>query len=107
MHGGTPHPSASSRPVPANYVCKICEKPGHWIERCPEKGDPSLGGPPPLGYVCKICRQPGHWIQRCPKKDREQQQTVPPPRGYVCNKCHEPGHWIGKCPMGGGGPLRR
>ncbi|KAG0149016.1 hypothetical protein CROQUDRAFT_59804 [Cronartium quercuum f. sp. fusiforme G11] len=46
---------------PQNYVCKICEKPGHWIQDCPDNSRKTQDG-----YVCRICNVPGHRIQQCP-----------------------------------------
>lgn len=55
-------------PPPDGYECKICSKPGHWIQDCPEKKKDL-----PDGYVCKICSVAGHFIRDCPqakKKDK-------------------------------------
>ncbi|EGG00284.1 uncharacterized protein MELLADRAFT_118092 [Melampsora larici-populina 98AG31] len=58
---------------PQNYVCKICEKPGHWIQECPSKLDPSKNLQD--GYVCRICNVPGHRIQQCPMKETRVHQS--------------------------------
>ena len=37
--GPTPNyrpPAYLSKPVPANYVCNLCHRPGHWIQQCTE-----------------------------------------------------------------------
>jgi len=48
---------------PADYVCKLCNVAGHWLDRCPHKAEPK---PPPPSYTCRLCQRPGHWIQLCP-----------------------------------------
>ncbi|KAH9818714.1 CwfJ C-terminus 1-domain-containing protein-like protein [Melampsora americana] len=53
---------------PSNYVCKICEKSGHWIQDCSLKKDDSKSNLQD-GYVCRICHISGHRIQQCPMKD--------------------------------------
>ncbi|OAV89150.1 hypothetical protein PTTG_07836 [Puccinia triticina 1-1 BBBD Race 1] len=49
---------------PPNYVCKICQTSGHWIQDCPEKVEKPRQ--PKEGYICRICNTPGHLIQDCP-----------------------------------------
>lgn len=62
--------SRSSVP-PGNYICRLCNIPGHWIEQC-AKFQPKLGksdlvksSMPPKNYICNLCHRPGHWIQQC------------------------------------------
>lgn len=55
---------------PDNYVCKICNKPGHFISQCPQKDIAKKV--PRSGYLCKICKIPGHFIQDCPDKNRNE-----------------------------------
>lgn len=58
-HAGTATRSAP----PADYVCRLCGIPGHWLDRCPHKAEPKQ---PPPNYICRLCNKPGHWIQLCP-----------------------------------------
>lgn len=54
--------------IPEDYICKICQKPGHFIRNCPQKKKSQET--PPEGYTCKICNVNGHWIQNCPEKNK-------------------------------------
>ena len=48
------------------YICKKCNKPGHFVQDCP------LNSQPPEGYVCHVCKRPGHWKKDCPRlKERQ------------------------------------
>lgn len=68
-----------------NYVCKICNIPGHYIKDCPQKQQKQQ--PNSDEYVCKICNIPGHHIRDCQQKEE-----------YVCNICSQPGHHVRDCP---------
>ncbi|KAG0242454.1 hypothetical protein BGW41_004183 [Actinomortierella wolfii] len=46
---------------PEGYICRRCNKPGHYIRDCTSRT-------PPEGYVCKICNEPGHFIADCTHK---------------------------------------
>jgi hypothetical protein len=35
---GWPRPPGTSKPVPSNYICPICKKPGHTKNMCPDAG---------------------------------------------------------------------
>lgn len=84
----------SSIVPPEDYICKLCNIPGHWLRDCslfePHQGHlranhehsqfpsvperPSAGRhPPPGNYICRLCGVPGHWIEQCskfqPKRD--------------------------------------
>lgn len=61
---------------PQSYVCKICDKAGHWIQECPSKTE--LSKNPQDGYVCRICNTPGHRIQQCPMKESQPKGTQRP-----------------------------
>lgn len=123
--GSTAHASGTTNghPPPGDYVCKLCNIPGHWLKDChlfePRPGTKSLSTigpsrahvaskgqqqiPPPGNYVCRLCGIPGHWIEQCskfqPKRDllKGGAGTNAPPRNYICNLCHQPGHWIQQC----------
>jgi hypothetical protein len=106
---------------PRDYICKLCNVPGHWLKDChlyePRNGmngvirchsrTPSISGMrsqnPPGNYICRLCGVAGHWIEACskfqPKTGKAEglfKGTVPP-RNYVCNLCQQPGHWIQQC----------
>ncbi|KJE04557.1 nuclear protein [Cryptococcus gattii NT-10] len=84
-------------PPPADYMCKICSQPGHWIQDCPMKGDKSK---PPSGYKCKICQSPDHFVRECPNKEDKPRGPKPPHQGYVCRACGADGqHYIRDCPL--------
>ncbi|RYP71528.1 hypothetical protein DL769_004682 [Monosporascus sp. CRB-8-3] len=60
-------PPNFSVPPPANYVCKRCDKPGHWIQLCPTNLDPRWDKPPAPDYRCEICLEVGkHFATLCP-----------------------------------------
>ncbi|KAA1123669.1 hypothetical protein PGTUg99_026312 [Puccinia graminis f. sp. tritici] len=75
---------------PSNYVCKICQTSGHWIQECPEKVEKPRQ--PKDGYVCRICNTPGHLIQDCPEaaqrsgppKDAFQPKEIGPDSCWFC-----------------------
>lgn len=116
---------ALSNPPPRDYICKLCNVPGHWLKDC-ELFEPRNGASvkgfgltghknnvmPPGNYICRLCGISGHWIEQCtqfqPKTDNKGHQkdnrdrlncfkSIPPPPGYVCNLCHQPGHWLQQC----------
>mmetsp|Transcript_3144 Transcript_3144/g.8965 ORF Transcript_3144/g.8965 Transcript_3144/m.8965 type:complete len:650 (-) Transcript_3144:1602-3551(-) len=57
------------------YVCKKCNRSGHFIQDCP------LNSQPPEGYVCRICNIPGHYKRDCPRLAGQQRQGGGPGRG--------------------------
>ncbi|KAI5925249.1 hypothetical protein F4810DRAFT_718214 [Camillea tinctor] len=64
--------SVFSAPPPANYVCKRCSQPGHWIQLCPTNLDPSYDRPPEPNYRCELCGRVGdHFATLCPRNDNE------------------------------------
>ena len=87
-------PLKNQNQVPSYYICKICKRPGHFIRNCPLKYDPILSRIP-SNYICHKCGYPGHWIQNC--SIRYNNHTNIPPVNYVCNKCGKQGHWIKDC----------
>lgn len=96
---GTTTPASANKPAPdADYVCRLCGIPGHWIRDCalfepannnhanhsnsannsnimatiPPNGRPNNRGHlPPGNYVCRLCGIPGHWIEQCVKFQRK------------------------------------
>ncbi|TXT04943.1 hypothetical protein VHUM_04026 [Vanrija humicola] len=90
-------------PPPEDYVCKICQVPGHWIQDCPVKAQKPAqdSSKPPPGYTCNICKSPDHFIRECPQREAERQRgPKPPPAGYVCRACGAEGtHYIRECPV--------
>ncbi|KAI9136169.1 CwfJ C-terminus 1-domain-containing protein-like protein [Paraphysoderma sedebokerense] len=54
----------------SDYVCKICNISGHFIQDCPQKGQTTSQRGPPDDYVCKSCNEKGHWIRECPKNEK-------------------------------------
>ena len=57
---------------PPNYLCRICNIPGHWIQQCPSKHN-SRVPQVPSNYICNKCGIPGHWIQNCPNNQHHYQ----------------------------------
>lgn len=49
---------------PENYLCRICNIPGHYVKQCPNK----------KVYICKICNESGHHIRDCPKKNAKREK---------------------------------
>lgn len=131
-------------PPPGDYVCRLCNVPGHWLKDCclyqPRPGNHHRSSStsampvafasiqhrsafPPGNYVCRLCNIPGHWIEQCelfePHVGSSNGFTSPthgtaaanvgrarfgggafsspPPASYVCKLCNEPGHWIQQC----------
>lgn len=115
----------SNHVPPRDYVCKLCNIPGHWLKDChlyePRGGSTgtgksshsrtssmsgvssSRGQQPPGNYVCRLCGIPGHWIEQCAKFQPKFTKVEPgmknctPPINYICNLCNQPGHWIQQC----------
>lgn len=73
-------------PPPGDYVCRLCNVPGHWLKDCrlyqPRPGSHHRSSStsampaafasiqhrsafPPGNYVCRLCSIPGHWIEQC------------------------------------------
>ena len=63
---GTRRHGGQNNPPPDGYVCRKCNKPGHWIQECPLPTTHDYSQPPPASYVCRRCGVGGHWIQQCP-----------------------------------------
>jgi hypothetical protein len=83
--------SARNSNPPMNYICRLCNVSGHWIDQCskfqpkalapindkisfmppgmgptPNYRPPAyLSKPVPGNYLCNLCNRPGHWIQQC------------------------------------------
>lgn len=96
---------------PADYVCRHCQKPGHWIQDCPtivrapaaapaddelEEGelieddaDDGSGG---------VQRREGDAERADEAKPAKVRKFGPPSAGYVCKACHRTGHWLEQCP---------
>ncbi|CAO3650997.1 unnamed protein product [Cunninghamella echinulata] len=81
--------------VPDNYVCKICNTPGHFIKDCPQK-EKKKERTLPEHYICKICNNTGHHIEDCPQKEKKKERTLP--ENYICKICNNAGHHIDQCP---------
>lgn len=64
--------------LPENYICRLCNTPGHHIKDCPDAANnkPSAPRLPPEGYVCKICNESGHFVKECPKKEERDREHV-------------------------------
>lgn len=86
----TPKRTRKKTIPPLDYVCKLCNKTGHWMEDCDyyrphtivlhptPRSTPATGTgtgtttgtqddipPPPPNYLCRLCMVPGHWIDQC------------------------------------------
>ncbi|KAK6957614.1 hypothetical protein Daesc_000401 [Daldinia eschscholtzii] len=65
-------PSYLTTSPPYGYICKRCDRPGHWIQLCPTNLDPSWDQPPPQSYRCEICKVSGkHFATLCPRNEYE------------------------------------
>ncbi|KAI0161135.1 hypothetical protein GGR52DRAFT_161408 [Hypoxylon sp. FL1284] len=57
---------------PPGYVCKRCNRPGHWLAECPTNLDPAFDQAPGPDYVCTICRAVGkHFNTLCPRNKKQ------------------------------------
>jgi DNA-directed RNA polymerase subunit RPC12/RpoP len=71
--------------VPVNYVCKICNKPGHWLIDC-------------IRYECKKCGLRGHLMKDCPAISpvphsiKNSFNQIQVPLQVACQLCGETGH---------------
>jgi hypothetical protein len=84
---------------PGNYVCRLCNVAGHWIDQCSKfqpKNDTTDGNtynnpstppvlPPMLGPGPTPNYRPPAYLSK------------PVPSNYICNLCNRPGHWIQQC----------
>ncbi|KAI0196110.1 hypothetical protein EV127DRAFT_497438 [Xylaria flabelliformis] len=57
---------------PKNYICRRCQKPGHWIQLCPTNLDPHYDQAPAHDYRCNFCGRKGdHFATLCSKNPYE------------------------------------
>lgn len=85
---------------PGNYVCRLCNVAGHWIDQCSkfqpknESVNPNNNNnnnntlpvlPPMLGPGPTPNYRPPAYLSK------------PVPSNYICNLCNRPGHWIQQC----------
>ncbi len=89
---------------PGNYVCRLCNVSGHWIDQCSkfqpkhlelgngntENGSGSFSNsapvlPPMLGPGPTPNYRPPAYLSK------------PVPSNYICNLCNRSGHWIQQC----------
>ncbi|KAK7755539.1 Protein mpe1 [Diatrype stigma] len=74
-------------PPNSNYICKRCNKRGHWIQFCPTNLDPSWDKPPAPSYRCEICGQTGkHFGTLCPFNKKESSLTQQRERASIKTK---------------------
>ncbi|KAI0423172.1 hypothetical protein F5X98DRAFT_382468 [Xylaria grammica] len=72
FHRDAPEPSSP----PKNYICKRCNKPGHWIQYCPTNLDPLYDQKPTSDYRCNFCGRKGvHFATLCPRNPHESSLT--------------------------------
>ena len=72
--------------VPADYVCRLCNQPGHWIQDC-KFAVKSRGA----GDVISSNNNNNN-NNNNNKRDHTGARKVPD--DYVCNRCHKKGHFI-------------
>lgn len=88
---------------PGNYVCRLCNVSGHWIDQCSKfqpkhlldscsSNQSALAAassapvlPPMLGPGPTPNYRPPAYLSK------------PVPSNYICNLCNRPGHWIQQC----------
>ncbi|KAI8162741.1 hypothetical protein K4K54_013312 [Colletotrichum sp. SAR 10_86] len=64
-----PPPAAAPAVPTGDYLCKRCERPGHFVQDCDTNSNPSFDSPPPKSYVCHNCGEAGtHYRNACPIK---------------------------------------
>ena len=60
------YPMLAARAIPPDRsiaLCKLCDKPGHFYEKCPMS-------------ICAMCGRRGHIVRKCP--DRPEQRAGAP-----------------------------
>ncbi|KAF5505283.1 hypothetical protein CGCS363_v004710 [Colletotrichum siamense] len=61
-----PPPAAAPAVPTGDYLCKRCERPGHFVQDCETNSNPSFDSPPPKSYVCHNCGEAGtHYKNAC------------------------------------------
>ncbi|KAL7627827.1 hypothetical protein AAE478_002022 [Parahypoxylon ruwenzoriense] len=98
--------SMFSHSPPKGYVCKRCDRPGHWIQLCPTNLDPSWDKPPAPNYRCEICGAKGeHFATLCPQNKKEVSLTRQ--RQRAAGRSRTPTRDDGRHYRGRRSPLRR
>lgn len=70
-------PAASSTGQGKVPVCSNCNKQGHSITNCWEKGGRKEGmRPDPMTIKCRKCGEMGHYVSQCPLKQKKEHQKV-------------------------------
>lgn len=103
---------------PGNYVCRLCNVAGHWIDQCSkfqpkhlEGGIGSNGGSNgSSGNMSTITSSHSHSHSHSttslpvmlgpgptPNYRPPAYLSKPVPSNYICNLCSRPGHWIQQC----------
>lgn len=83
---------------PGNYVCRLCNVAGHWIDQCSKfqpKNESSSngGGNSNAAPILPVMLGPGP----TPNYRPPAYLSKPVPSNYICNLCNRPGHWIQQC----------
>eukprot|EP00948_MAST-09A_sp_MAST-9A-sp1_P001115 g1115.t1 len=117
-------PNNRTGPPPDDYVCRLCNEPGHWIQDCkfavksarddhnPDNSNVGgalfgggVGGGIVLAQECAPSSSSSgnnrnNTSSGGPPSGGGDSSRVPPP-DYVCNRCKQKGHYIADCPMKG------
>lgn len=86
---------------PGNYVCRLCDVPGHWIEDC-EYFEPRSNSSTHNQHHHSNFPHGTTPVRHNHTSNNNGSGTftafsTPPPASYVCKLCDLPGHWIQQC----------
>lgn len=83
---------------PGNYVCRLCNVAGHWIDQC-SKFQPKheTGNSSNNSVISTVTLPPMLGPGPTPNYRPPAYLSKPVPSNYICNLCNRPGHWIQQC----------
>lgn len=94
--------AARSNLPPANYICRLCNVSGHWIDQCakfqPKHQSQQLQQQQQQSATEKCLTLPPG-MGPTPNYRPPAYLSKPVPSNYLCNLCNNPGHWIQQCPQ--------
>lgn len=86
---------------PGNYVCRLCNVAGHWIDQCskfqPKHLDSTNNSSINTTSTTSVQLPPMLGPGPTPNYRPPAYLSKPVPSNYICNLCNRPGHWIQQC----------
>ena len=101
--GGGSFSSGRTLLPPGNYVCRLCNVAGHWIDQCSKfqpkdsSSSSSLSSSSPSSSSSNVTLPPMLGPGPTPNYRPPAYLSKPVPSNYLCNLCNRPGHWIQQC----------